>query len=108
MFNARIFDNNNYVNQINTPMGFGRYPSGSSVPTLVVNNTSLPLEHRMVAPFRGDQSQSLSPRFKQRSDVHHHFFPLRFRWEQSRGRPHDRSSDRHRLRMGEREHNYLR
>jgi len=53
VFNSRIFDQNNFVNQINSPMGFGRYPSGASTPSLVVNNTALPLEHRMVAPFRG-------------------------------------------------------
>jgi hypothetical protein len=52
-FNPRIFDGNNFVNQINTPMGFGRYPSGSGSPSAIVNNTSVPLEHRMVAPFRG-------------------------------------------------------
>jgi hypothetical protein len=55
-FNPRIFDGNNFVNQINTPMGFGRYPSGSGSPSVVVNNTSIPLEHRMVAPFRGADS----------------------------------------------------
>lgn len=52
-FNPRIYDGNNFVNQINTPHGFGRYPSGSSSASVVVNNTSIPLEHRMVAPFRG-------------------------------------------------------
>ncbi|MEO6034246.1 MAG: hypothetical protein ABIQ35_03225 [Verrucomicrobiota bacterium] len=52
-FNPRIFDGDNFVNQINSPMGFGRYPSGSSVAEIVINNTALPLEHRMVAPFRG-------------------------------------------------------
>src|SRR5688572_14660961 len=49
MYNPRFFDGDLYANQINTP-GFGRYPSGSIVPALVVNSTS---EHRMVAPFRG-------------------------------------------------------
>ena len=51
-FNPRIYDGNNFVNQINTPVGFGRYPSGMGSPSIIVNNTSIPLEHRMVAPFR--------------------------------------------------------
>jgi len=51
-FNPRFFDGFVYVNQITVP-GFGRYPSGSGAPALVVNNTGVPLEHRMVAPFRG-------------------------------------------------------
>jgi phage-related protein len=53
MFNPRYFDGDVYVNQINTP-SFGRYPAGSNAPSLLVNNTSIPLEHRMVAPFRSD------------------------------------------------------
>jgi len=51
-FNPRFFDGYDYVNQINTP-SFGRYPSGSPVPSLLVNNVSPPWQHRMVAPFRG-------------------------------------------------------
>jgi hypothetical protein len=51
-FNPRFFDGFAYANQISTP-GFGRYPSGSGIPSVVVNNTATPLEHRMVAPFRG-------------------------------------------------------
>ncbi len=52
LFNPRFFDGDVYANQINTP-AFGRYPQGSSTATLLVNNTFTPLEHRMVAPFRG-------------------------------------------------------
>ena len=53
MYNPRFFDGKIYGNQINTPC-FGRYPIGSSVPEVLVNNTtSLVMEHRMVAPFRG-------------------------------------------------------
>ena len=55
MFNPRFFDRNIYANQINTP-AFGRYPSGSSTPSLAVDNSSIPLDHRMVAPFRGPNS----------------------------------------------------
>ncbi len=51
MFNPRYFDGNIYANQINV-FGFGRYPSGSPVPSLLVTNDP-PREHRMVAPFRG-------------------------------------------------------
>jgi hypothetical protein len=51
-FNPRYFDGFIYANQIIFP-GFGRYPSGSPDPSWVVNNQSIPLEHRMVAPFRG-------------------------------------------------------
>ncbi|MGV3773155.1 MAG: hypothetical protein ACO1QB_09660 [Verrucomicrobiales bacterium] len=50
MFNPRLFDGEIYVNQINIP-GFGRYPSKSAVPNQLVFSTT---EHRMVAPFRGD------------------------------------------------------
>ena len=53
MFNPRYFDGDVYANQINTP-SFGRYPAGTNVPSLLVNNISIPLEHRMVAPFRGE------------------------------------------------------
>jgi hypothetical protein len=53
IFNPRYFDGDVYVNQINTP-GFGRYPSGSDFPSILVDNTFLALEHRMVAAFRGD------------------------------------------------------
>ena len=49
IFNPRLFDGDVYVNQINTP-GFGRYPLGSPVPSLIVPSV---VEHRMVAPFRG-------------------------------------------------------
>src|SRR5881396_2381934 len=35
----RTMDGNNYPNQINEP-SFGRYPSGSSIPTLLVDNFS--------------------------------------------------------------------
>ena len=53
MFNPRFFDGKTYANQINTPC-FGRYPSGSLTPEVVVNNSgNTSLEHRMVAPFRG-------------------------------------------------------
>ena len=53
MFNPRFFDGDIYANQINNPC-FGRYPSGSSTPEVVVNNAgNLAREHRMVAPFRG-------------------------------------------------------
>ncbi|MBI2947484.1 MAG: hypothetical protein HYY23_07550, partial [Verrucomicrobia bacterium] len=52
MYNPRLFDGHIYVCQINTP-AFGRYPSGSITPSLAVDNRSVPLEHRMVAPFRG-------------------------------------------------------
>ncbi len=53
MFNPRYFDGKIYANQIN-PACFGRYPSGSTVPEMLVNNSATPaLEHRMVAPFRG-------------------------------------------------------
>lgn len=52
MYNPRYFDGDLYVCQINTPV-FGRYPSGSVTPTLVIDNTGVPIEHRMVAPFRG-------------------------------------------------------
>lgn len=55
-FNPRIFDGDNYANQINSPVGFGRYPSGSGTAEMVVNNSDIPLEHRMVAPFRGANS----------------------------------------------------
>lgn len=51
-FNPRFFDGFAYANQISVP-GFGRYPSGSGTPSALVNNASIPLEHRMVAPFRG-------------------------------------------------------
>lgn len=50
MFNPRIFDGNVYVNQVNVP-AFGIYPLNSAVPSTIVYSTS---EHRMVAPFRGD------------------------------------------------------
>ena len=56
-FNPRFFDGFDYVNQINTQQGFGRYPSGSSTPALVVNNQSI-IEHRMVTPFRGALSST--------------------------------------------------
>ena len=52
IFNPRLFDGDVYVNQINTP-AFGRYVSGSATPSMVIDNSSIPLEHRMVAPFRG-------------------------------------------------------
>ncbi len=53
MYNPRFFDGKIYANQINNPC-FGRYPSGSITPEVVVNNSgNLALEHRMVAPFRG-------------------------------------------------------
>ncbi len=53
MFNPRFFDGKIYANQINNPC-FGRYPSGSSSPEMLVNNSgNNPLEHRMVVPFRG-------------------------------------------------------
>ncbi|HOW66868.1 MAG TPA: hypothetical protein P5186_26550 [Candidatus Paceibacterota bacterium] len=57
MFNPRFFDGDLYVNQINTP-AFGRYPSGSNVPSLAVDNSMIPVEHRMVAPFRGSQAST--------------------------------------------------
>ena len=53
MFNPRFFDGKIYANQINVAC-FGRYPSGSITPEVVVNNSGdATLEHRMVAPFRG-------------------------------------------------------
>lgn len=53
MFNPRYFEGNIYANQINVPC-FGRYPSGSSEPEMLVDNSfNIALEHRMVAPFRG-------------------------------------------------------
>ncbi len=53
MFNPRFFDGKIYANQINVPC-FGRYPSGSVTPEMVVDNSgNSALEHRMVAPFRG-------------------------------------------------------
>lgn len=52
MYNPRYFDGDIYVCQINTP-SFGRYPSGSNIPTLLVDTTGTPFEHRMMAPFRG-------------------------------------------------------
>jgi hypothetical protein len=55
MYNPRFFDGNIYACQINTP-AFGRYPAGTNTPFLVVDNTAIPLEHRMVAPFRGTNS----------------------------------------------------
>ncbi len=51
-FNPRFFDGYDYVNQINTP-SFGRYPSGSGTPSVLVTNVNPPWQHRMVAPFRG-------------------------------------------------------
>ncbi|HWQ90439.1 MAG TPA: hypothetical protein VN673_02120 [Clostridia bacterium] len=51
IFNCRYFDGDIYVNQINVN-AFGRYKSGSPLPTLTVDNTAVG-EHRMVAPFRG-------------------------------------------------------
>jgi hypothetical protein len=55
MYNPSFFDGNIYANQINTP-AFGRYRSGATRPSLTVDNTAIPLEHRMVAPFRGTNS----------------------------------------------------
>ena len=55
MYNPRLFDDKVYANQINNPC-FGRYPSGSNIPEVLVTNmdtTTAKLEHRMVAPFRG-------------------------------------------------------
>jgi hypothetical protein len=52
MFNPRYFDGDVYAAQINIP-SFGRYPAGTDVPALLVNTSTIPLEHRMVAPFRG-------------------------------------------------------
>jgi hypothetical protein len=49
-FNPRIFDGTNYVLQVNSPVGWGAFPSGSTIPTTLVSSSS---EHRMVAPFRG-------------------------------------------------------
>src|SRR6266487_5491441 len=58
MYNPRFFDGKIYANQINNPC-FGRYPSGSITPEVVVNNSgNADLEHRMVAPFRGTQSST--------------------------------------------------
>lgn len=56
IFNSRYFDGQIYVNQINVN-AFGRYPSGSPEPDLLVNNSGI-LEHRMVAPFRGALSKT--------------------------------------------------
>lgn len=52
MFNPRYFDGDVYVNQINVS-AFGRYPVGSTVPSLLMTGTP---EHRMIAPFRGGNS----------------------------------------------------
>lgn len=51
IFNPRFFDGLDYINQINV-FGFGVYPSGSPVASVLVTNTGV-LEHRMLAPFRG-------------------------------------------------------
>jgi hypothetical protein len=56
MFNPRFFDGKIYANQINVYC-FGRYSMGSDIPEMLVNNDgNSALEHRMVAPFRGDFS----------------------------------------------------
>lgn len=52
MYNPRFFDDDIYASQINTPL-FGRYPVGTNVPSLLMDNTAEPLEHRMTAAFRG-------------------------------------------------------
>lgn len=53
-YNPRCFDGYNYVAEINIgSTGIGRYPSGSAIPAVVVENGTEPLEHRMLAPFRG-------------------------------------------------------
>ena len=55
MYNPRFFDGKIYANQINLGSAcFGRYPIGSTLAEMLVNNSSdNTLEHRMVAPFRG-------------------------------------------------------
>ena len=57
MYNPRYFDGSAYANQISV-RGFGRYPSGSGTPSMLVNNSANPVEHRMVAPFRGAWSST--------------------------------------------------
>ena len=58
MFNPRFFDGKVYANQINVAC-FGRYPSGSPIPEMLVDNsTNNSMEHRMVAPFRGSFSST--------------------------------------------------
>jgi hypothetical protein len=53
MFNARLFDDRIFANQINNPC-FGRYLWGSNTAEVLINNNGNNLlEHRMVAPFRG-------------------------------------------------------
>jgi hypothetical protein len=68
-FNPRSFDGYVYANAVNQgSMGFGRYLSGSPIPSVLVTNVSQ-VEHRMVAPFRGalrstyilGSSQAFSP-----------------------------------------------
>jgi len=54
MYNPRCFDGYNYVTEINVnSMGIGRYLSGSSMPSVVVDLSAVPLEHRTLVPFRG-------------------------------------------------------
>ena len=55
MYNPRFFDGNIYAVQINFTC-FGRYPSGSSIPSAVVLETNK--STRMVAPFRGAYSST--------------------------------------------------
>ncbi|HNQ88738.1 MAG TPA: hypothetical protein PKM73_09005 [Verrucomicrobiota bacterium] len=53
-YNPRWFDGRAYVVQINVgTTGIGRYPAGSAVPEMTVQNATTPLEHRMLAPFPG-------------------------------------------------------
>ena len=53
VYNSRCFDEFNFVPEINPgSQGFGRYPSGSSIPSALVTNSGVPLEHRTVMPFR--------------------------------------------------------
>lgn len=54
-YNPRYFDTDLFVCQINAP-AVGRYPSGTVTPTMTVNNSSPAFEHRMLAPFRGDNA----------------------------------------------------
>lgn len=58
-YNPRFFDGYNYVVQINAgTTGIGRYVSGSAKPEVVIENSTEPLEHRMLAPFRGALSST--------------------------------------------------
>lgn len=53
-YNPRYFDGKLYLVQINAgSTGIGRYRSGYPAPEVVVDNSIEPIEHRTLAPFRG-------------------------------------------------------